>query len=73
MFAAERGSGSNIKVNAKDFLFSRLIMVLSVTALAFKETYVDTGEILSIFGKNREVDFNANEGALECSLQDSFF
>lgn len=48
-------------------------MVLSVTALAFQETYVDTGEILSIFGKNREVDFNANEGALECSLQDSFF
>ena len=34
MFASERGSGSNIKVNAKDFLFSRLIMVLSVTALA---------------------------------------
>ena len=26
--------------------------------------YVDTCEILSIFGKNREVDFNANEGAL---------
>ena len=48
-------------------------MVLSVTALAFQETYVDTGEILSIFGKNREIDFNANEGALECSLQDSFF
>lgn len=48
-------------------------MVLSVTALAFQETYVDTGEILSIFGKNWEVDFNANEGALECSLQDSFF
>ena len=48
-------------------------MVLSVTALAFQETYVDTGEILSIFGKKREVDFNANEGALECSLQDSFF
>lgn len=43
-------------------------MVLFVIVFVFQEIYVDMGEIFLIFGKNREVNFNVNEGVLECLL-----